>query len=178
MVLNKINIYQIIKSHFTTLQNDNTNKAEFDDYLTFLLLPIIIATGLLCFDIQLKESAVNIVITTLSILVGLLFNVIVLIFDIIKRDASQKLKNTILKQLLANISFTILLSIITILFTLATYFEIETIKEIATWIVYFLLTIFLFTVLMVLKRMYLLFRNEIDEIEKMNNTTDNQKQEQ
>jgi amino acid transporter len=166
MAFNKININQILRSHFATLQNDNSKKAEFDDYLTFLIVPIIIASGLLHFDIQLKDSAVNIVITTLSILVGLLFNVIVLIFDIIKRDASQKIKNTILKQLLANISFTILLSIVTILFTLATYFDIEYVKDIATWIVYFLLTIFLFTVLMVLKRMYLLFKNEIDEIER------------
>ena len=172
MAFNKININQILKSHFATLQNDNSNKAEFDDYLTFLIVPIIVATGLLYFDIHLKDSAVNIVITTLSILVGLLFNVIVLIFDIIKRDASQKLKNTVLKQLLANISFTILLSIVTILFTLATYFDIEYIKEIATWIVYFLLTVFIFTVLMVLKRMYLLFRNEIDEIERTNREND------
>lgn len=166
MAFNKINISQILKSHFATLQNDNTKKVEFDDYLTFLIVPVIIASGLLYFDVQLDASALNIVITTLSILVGLLFNVIVLIFDIIKRDATHKLKNMILKQLLANISFTILLSILTILFTLATYFSIEIIKEIATWIVYFLLTIFLFTVLMVLKRMYLLFNNEIDELER------------
>lgn len=171
MPFNKININQILKSHFATLRNDNSNKAEFDDYWTFLIVPMLVATGLIYFNIQLKDSAVNIVVTTLSILVGLLFNVIVLIFDIIKRDASQRLKNTVLKQLLANISFTILLSIVTILFTLATYFENDYIKEIATWIVYFFLTIFLFTVLMVLKRMYLLFRNEIDEIENANGGT-------
>lgn len=172
MIFKKININQILKSHFATLQNDNSKKTEFDDYFTFLLIPAIIASVLLCFRIALKESAINIVITTLSILVGLLFNVIVLIFDIIKRDASQRIKNTVLKQLLANISFTILLSIVTILFTLVTFFDIESVKHVATWIVYFLLTIFLFTVLMILKRMYILFKNEIEEIEKTKDDAD------
>jgi amino acid transporter len=166
MILHKVNINQILRNHFATLRNDNSQKAEFDDYLTFLIIPLATASGLVYFNICLTESAVNIAITTLSILVGLLFNVIVLIFDIIKRDASQRLKNTVLKQLLANISFTILLSIITIVFTLVTFITEPKIKVSATWIVYFLLTVFLFTVLMVLKRMYALFKNEIEEIEK------------
>lgn len=172
MAFNKINITQILKSHFATLQNDNSKKADFDDYLTFLIVPIIVASGLLHYDIQLNDTAVNIVITTLSIFVGLLFNVIVLIFDIIKRDASQSIKNTILKQLLANVAFTILLSIITILVTLITYFESAIIKVMATWVVCFSLTIFLLTVLMVLKRMYLLFKQEIDEIERRSGSID------
>ncbi len=166
MILKKINISQILKSHFATLQNDNSKKSEFDDYFTFFILPIIISSILLYFKIWLKESAINIIITTLSILVGLLFNVIVLIFDIINRDATQKVKNTVLKQLLSNISFTILLAIVSILFTLVTYIDTIFIKEIATWIVYFLLSAFFFTVLMILKRMYLLFKNEIEEIER------------
>lgn len=161
----KINIVSIILSHFETLKNDNSKKAEFDDYFTFIIIPIIVASVLISFEIYLKDSAINILITTLSIFVGLLFNVIVLIFDIIKRDASQKIKNTILKQLLSNISFTILLSIISILFTLITYIDVLIIMKIATWIVYFLLTIFLCTVLMILKRMYVLFINEMNEIE-------------
>lgn len=172
MVFKKVNIKEILKSHFSTLQNDNSKKSEFDDYFTFLILPLIISTVLLYFKISLRDSAVNIIITTLSILVGLLFNVIVLIFDIIKRDASQKIKNTVLKQLLANISFTILLSIVTILFTLTTYLDVEIIKNITTWIVYFLLTNFLLTVLMILKRMYKLFENEIVEIEKSQNESE------
>lgn len=165
----KINISQIIKNHFATLQNDNSNKAEFDDYLTFLIFPLIIASSLIYFNIALNDTAINVIITTLAILVGLLFNVIVLIFDIIKRDATHKLKNVVLKQLLANISFTILLSIVCILFTLATYIENDVTRKIATWVVFFLLSLFFITVLMILKRMYLLFKNEIDEIENSNN---------
>jgi hypothetical protein len=158
----KINVLKIIDSHLDTLKNDNSKKAEFDDYFTFLILPLIFASVLMWFDIYLNNDAVNIIITVLSIFVGLLINVIVLIFDMVKRDA--KLKNAILKQLLSNIAFTILLSTISILFTLGTYVESLYIREISNWLVYFCLSVFLLTILMILKRMYILFANEIEEI--------------
>lgn len=163
----KINVLKIIDSHFDTLKNDNSKKTELDDYFTFLILPAIVASVLVWFDIYLNKDAVNMIITALSIFVGLLINVIVLIFDMVKRDA--KLKNSILKQLLSNIAFTIVLSIISILFTLGTFVDSLYIKEISNWLVYFFLSVFLLTILMVLKRMYILFTNEINEIESSNN---------
>ncbi|HRG69312.1 MAG TPA: hypothetical protein PLS73_10715 [Saprospiraceae bacterium] len=168
-MLKKINILEIIKNHFGTLINDNSNKREFDDYLTFLILPIIFATGLVYYKIALSEQIINIVITALSIFVGLLFNVVVLLFDIVKRDSTQRLKNKVLKQILANITFTILLSLVTILFTVLTFIDESRVKLVAIWFVYFLLSNFLFTVLMILKRMYILFKNEIDCIENSEN---------
>lgn len=165
-MFDKINIWKIIGSHFETLRNDNSKKADFSDFLTFLILPAIISSLLLFFKICLTDAAIGIIITTLSILIGLLFNVIVLIFDIIKRDGSKKIKNSVLKQLLSNISFTVLLSIFSIILTLFTYINNPTIRIIAHWSVFFSLSVFLFTVLMILKRMYLLFMNELEEIEK------------
>jgi len=165
-MLKKINIIGIISNHLKTLYNENTGKLGLDDFVTFLLIPLIITVGLLFFDIRLTDSAITIIITTLSILVGLLFNVIVIIFDIIKRDNTKKLKNRILNELLTNISFSIILSILIILVTLITYFTNKWICIISTGLVYFLLSIYFMTVLMILKRMYTLFINELDEIEK------------
>ncbi|WP_306044144.1 hypothetical protein, partial [Allomuricauda sp. MMSF_3543] len=79
--LEKINIKQIIKNHLATLVNDNSKKPEFSDWLTFLIIPAVVAGVLVYLKIELSERAINIVITTLSILVGLLFNVIVILFD-------------------------------------------------------------------------------------------------
>jgi len=159
----KINISQIVKNHFATLQNANTKKADWDDYFTFLVIPILTSAILIYFKIYLKTDAINIIISSLSILVGLLFNVVVLIFDIIKRDKSNDIKNTVLRQILSNIAFTILLSIVSILLTLFTYTDNSTIKIIFNAIVYFLLTNFIMTVLMILKRMFHLFHSEIEE---------------
>ena len=130
-------------------------------------MPIFLTGILLYFKIHLNDSAITIIITTLSILVGLLFNVIVIIFDIIKRDGTQRLKNKILNELLTNISFSIILSIVIIVFTLATYFKNECVNLVATGFVYFFLCIYFLTVLMIIKRMYLLFMNELNEIEKI-----------
>lgn len=164
-MLSKINIFQIITNHLATLRNVNTKRMAFDDLLTFLLIPLIISIGLILLKVCLNDSAITIIITTLSILVGLLFNVIVIIFDIIKRDNTKRLKNKILHELLTNISFSIILSIVIILFTLMTYFTNECVKLLSTGFVYFFLCIYFFTVLMIIKRMYQMFINELDEIE-------------
>lgn len=165
-ILTKINIGKIITRHLKTLRNDNTGKVGRDDVFTFLILPILGASGLSYFHIELNDSATNIIITTLSILVGLLFNVIVIIFDIIKRDNSKKLKNKLLNELLTNISYSIVLSILIISITLLTFIDNSYLKLGATWFAYFLIGNYFLTVLMILKRMYIMFVNELDEIEK------------
>ncbi|MAM30373.1 MAG: hypothetical protein CMC13_15250 [Flavobacteriaceae bacterium] len=164
-IFNKINISKIVKNHLATLVNDNSKKADFGDWLTFLIIPVIFASLLVWFNILLTDRANNIVITTLSILVGLLFNVIVIIFDIIKRDNSQKLKNKLLTQLLTNISYTIFISLIIIGFTVLTFFNNVYIILVSNWLVFFFLLHFFLTVLMVLKRIYILFLNEMQELE-------------
>lgn len=174
-ILTKINIGKIISSHLKTLRNDNSDKLEWDDVLTFLIIPIVGASALSYFEIKLSNSATNIIITTLSILVGLLFNVIVIIFDILKRDSSKKIKNKLLNQLLTNISYSIIISLLIIVVTLLTYFNNYYVQIVASWLVYFLIGNYFLTVLMVLKRMYSLFINELDEIEKTANTNNDKK---
>jgi energy-coupling factor transporter transmembrane protein EcfT len=164
-LLRKVNITDIVVHHFKTLVNDSTKRPDFDDYLIFIIIPVIVAGGLTYFKLFISENSVSIIITSLSIIVGLLFNVIVIIFDIIKRDNSKKIKNKILEQLLSNISYTILISIALIIFTLFTYFDSCLIKKIANLLVYFTLTHYLMTVLMILKRMYTIFMNELKDLE-------------
>ena len=172
-MLTKINIGRIVINHLQTLRNDNTNKIGVDDILTFLILPIIGASALSYFHVKLNDSATNIIISTLSILVGLLFNVIVIIFDIIKRDNTKKVKNKLLNELLTNISYSIVLSILIITITLLTFIEDCNLQMGATWLVYFLIGNYFLTVLMILKRMYIMFANELNEIEKNGGAQDN-----
>ena len=166
-IFNKINLGEIVLGHIKTLINDNDKKMDFDDIFTFVVIPIIFAFLMTVFDINIAEEASTIIITALSIFVGLLFNVIVLLFDILKRDNSNKTKNEVLKQLLTNISFTICLSILIILLSLINLSKIDIIVVIVDGIIYGLLALFFFTLLMVLKRMYALFMNEMKELEKV-----------
>ena len=165
-VFEKINILKIIKNHLKTLVNDNDKKPDFSDWLVFLLIPLFSAGVLTYFDVKLSDKLTNLVITTLSILVGLLFNVVVILFDIIKRDNSKNLKNRLLEEILTNISYSIFISLIIIFFTVLSFFDNYIWLKIMLFITYFLLTHFSLTILMILKRVYTLFINEIDEIAK------------
>lgn len=164
-LLNKINLNKIVISHFNTLKNYNTKKFELDDLITFILLPILIATILLISKVELRDSSLNIVITILSVLVGLLFNVIVIVFDIIKRNNSNKIKNRILNELMTNISYSILISLSAIILTLCLNIPFKFVHLVLNWLVFFLIAHFFITILMILKRMYALFINEINEVE-------------
>lgn len=163
-IFEKIDVFDILTNHFSTLVNDNTKRPELTDWLTFLIIPVIIASALTYFKVELTERATNLVITTLSILVGLFFNVVVILFDIIKRDSSKNLKNRLLEQLLTNISYTIFTSLVIIFFTVLSFFDNNCWAMVMTFLVYFLLSHFAFTVLMILKRVYALFINEMDEL--------------
>lgn len=160
----KINVLKILTNHFSTLVNDNTKRPEIADWLTFLIIPFIGAVALSYFDVKLSDRATGLVITTLSILVGLLFNVVVILFDIIKRDNSKNLKNRLLEQLLTNICYTIFVSLLIIFLTVLSFFDNEYLKVLITFIIFFLLIHFAFTILMILKRIYTLFLNEMNEI--------------
>lgn len=163
-VIDKIDVREIFRNHFKTLVNDNSKKADFSDWFSFLIIPVVLSTILVIFNVLLSDRASNIVIATLSILVGLLFNVVVIIFDIIKRDNSKEIKNELLRQLLTNISYAILISLIIIAATIATYFNQKFTILLFNWLVYFLIFHFAMTVLMILKRIYNLFLNEINDL--------------
>jgi magnesium-transporting ATPase (P-type) len=167
-LIDKINVTEIVKNHLSTLVNDNTKKPGLGDFFTFLFIPIIVAAILFysnnIVDPNTASTLSNIIIVSLSIFIGLLFNVIVLIFDIVHKGNKQDIKNRVLKQLLSNIAFTVLLSIVSIILTLSTYIRYLYIKNVFIFLNYFTLTLFVITVLMILKRMHALFKNEIEEL--------------
>ena len=165
-ILNKINVRRIVENHCASIRNINTGKPDLDDYMTFVAIPVVVASILISFGIFLKNDVINIIITTLSIFVGLMFNIIVIIFDIVKRHPDHKVKNAVLKEILANVSFAILLSLTCIVFTIITYVPNCFASRLANWISYFLITLFVITLLMILKRMYNVFEDEMNELEK------------
>ena len=177
-ILVKINVLKIIQAHLLTLVDARTKKSGYDDWITFFIIPLLFAMGIFQFQLPLGYNAITIIITSLSIFVGLLFNMVILVFDILKRDATKEIKNSLLKQILANISFTIILSIFIIgLSLLALLKNYPTIKVITDFVIYFFLAFFFLTLTMILKRMYVLFENEMKEMEKKATAETNEKSE-
>tara|TARA_R110001592_G_scaffold121046_3_gene326065 strand:+ start:3851 stop:4387 length:537 start_codon:yes stop_codon:yes gene_type:complete len=166
----KVNVSKIIKNHLGTLVNANTKKASFGDYFVFLILPLIIASTLIYFNVLMGGDIVNIIITGLAIFVGLLFNVIVLLFTIIPKDIiKERLKVNILEEVIYNCSFTILLSILCIILCVFTKLTNPVVIYVVNFISYYFFTLFLFTLLMILKRLQSLLTNEFEELKNSSN---------
>ena len=196
-LLDRINIIQIFKAHKNTLYDYAKYKKEkkkvvpLSDLFLFFVLPLLTSCIItLVLKLYITTEYLNIIITSLSIFVGLLFSLLTLVFDLIKKEklitASensseiQKAKYLLLQELFINISFAIALSILTISSSLFTRFNPVVLKEfllklkiyyllkpiylISTNIIsLFLSILFLLTLLMILKRFFIIFKIEIGE---------------
>ena len=163
----KINVLGIVKEHFATLVNANTNRPGPEDWLLFLFIPLLIAFTLGVTKTILEKDLANTIITILSIFVGLLINVIVLLFDLVQRDEEKhQIKNVVLRETLTNISYTILVSLTSIVITLLTFLNNCYVKLGASILVFFLSSHIAITLLMVIKRNVCAFfkRNKRKEV--------------
>ncbi len=172
-MLSRINILSIIKDHFGTLNNLNspTKKISCQDTLLFLATPLITSLSLVYFNFTFKQQLGNLI-AAISIFGGFLFNLLAIIysqFDKIKLDADKednKLKIRFVKEIHTNISFCIVLSITIVLTLLLSTVDIPNFthnwffNKIIIGINYFLMTLFLLTLIMVLNRVYILLKKE------------------
>jgi hypothetical protein len=170
----KINVADIIEDHFATLRNYDTKRQNIGDLLLFYVVPFIVAVVLAILKIDLHKDLVNLLVTALSVFAALLFNLLLLVYDVIKKtgDATEpeKLKRHYLKEIYTNISYSIFVSILSIIFLLASLLNFGAIKsfcctsEVRTILVIaalFLLGNFLLTLFMILKRIHILLSKEM-----------------
>lgn len=177
-MFDKINIKNILQDHFSTLQNERTGNGDVLDYIVFFVLPLLISGVLVWIFNDLQQFA-SILITSLSIFTGLLFNLVLLTYDLIKRNEKQDLdikdksdlktkedhdiviKGKILRQIFTNISYSIVVAIFTIISLLLLYIWNNPVyKYIIGFVIYFLVLNFFLTLLMVLKRTHRLLSSE------------------
>jgi hypothetical protein len=175
----KINIYPIIKGHFDSFK-DRDGKYITGDLVGFFIIPLILALFLVWQGFQVIEKYINTAIIAETIFVPLLVNVLVVVYGLIDRIEKRKSerddskagdkallqtdnkKIELLRQLYANISYTILLSGLCLI-ALAIY----SVQCFPGWLVaanrvllYFLVINLLLTALMIMKRLHVLLENE------------------
>jgi hypothetical protein len=196
-VFDRIDISDIFSQHLTTFyhyekkQFYNKSEIPFSDKVLFLFIPVLISISLYLLGLLFDKDYVAIVLTCLSIFAGLLFGLLTMVFNLIQQnervvisnfDAAiekiTKAKIELTKQLFINIAFSIVLSIFSIVFVLATQLRpINLVSLIHNWqyycyikciylcltncIAFFLLIEFLLTILMIVRRFTVLFVNTI-----------------
>ena len=176
----KVNTAPIIKDHFQTLKRGKENKLSSSDCFLFFGIPFGAALVVVyCWGTPGK-GLVEVLTTALSIFAALLFNLLLLIYDLVKKHETKesqatniedkeftqrpKLKTQILQETYTNISFCTLIAIVTIGFLLLLYPENifkSVIASLLSFIMYYLVGVFLLSLLMILKRTHLLMKDEL-----------------
>lgn len=168
----KINFFKIIQDHFSTLKEHDTGQYSIADIVIFFLVPAIAAVALSYFNIFLSSDLATVLLTVMSILTGLMFNLIVLMYEVItkstkehgKEGKNDRLKLSFLREVYSNISFSIFVSIIMLCLLLIFFMVKENTFAMAimSGLIFGLLFIFVLTLLMILKRIHVLISKEFD----------------
>ncbi len=168
----KVNVTDIVLGHIGTLHSADTGKVSVADWSLFFGIPVLLAAGLCYIQRFIDKDEANMLIQAYAILVGLLFNLLVLILTAISKEHGKNadvqqdivvtVKLRLLRETFANISYCVLLGILVALVVVATLLKNVQIHHVACFIAYAGSANFVLTLLMILKRVYTLFKEELE----------------
>lgn len=172
--MQKINFATIITSHVKTLRGDN-EKYQWSDFATFYAIPIGVGVIAILMCWQVPEKALELSISVFSIFAALLLSVQVALYSVSLRDIAkpddpkkskdyekrQKDRKLMIKELNDNVSYLILLSVVTVTITLTLFFS-EAPRYFGSAIAIAFYLHFLLTILMVIKRASIVFSREYE----------------
>lgn len=168
-MLDKVNVTRIVVDHIRTLRDNRTGRLSIPDLLLFFLVPGVISGVLLYSYGSLERNLINIVATSLSIFAALLFNLLLIVYDVMAKvegsnSNDDKLRRQVLREVFSNISFAILVAIwaIVSILVLVLVNGVNEAEYVWSFLISYLVTLFLLTLLMLLKRVHVLLRRETD----------------
>ena len=158
----KINISQIFMDHMDTLRNEGTDEISKIDLSIFIGVPLLFALAYYVLGWSLSKDATNLIITGMSIFAGLMINVLVLIYTVALNTKTETetaeeayVEKRFLRQIFANISFSISTSVLIVVILGASFFLGLRTQNVLSTAAIFLLGNFLLTLLMTLKRLHI-----------------------
>jgi hypothetical protein len=175
-MLAKLDIRDIIANHFQTLKDYGSTRYNRVDVVLFYGVPAVASVILIILGFTISDEIANILITSLSIFAALLLNLLLMIFDTLRkmRDSGSPelggVRKELLQQTYANISYSILISLVSVFVLMGfavwnisvTGWWVILLQKVASLLVYFLTINFLLTLFMVLKRINRLLSKELD----------------
>lgn len=128
----KIDIRSIVREHFDSLRDFSTGRPSLGDYFIFFGIPLLVALFSAATKYDLSDEARSALVNASAIFLGLLLNLLVLMFDQQNKNSDRikiataepkddalakklELFRTVIDQTISNISFTTLLSIFALL---------------------------------------------------------------
>lgn len=171
--MNKINITPILSAHIGTLRDHRFgNRLSTSDLAIFFLVPMLLGTSLLVFHFGFRSDAVNGFLNAFAILTGLLLNLLVLVFTLASAAAPMNMdvrkRKILLTEIFSNVCFCLIVAIAVVCVAVVALSYMRSSPgavtgKVATFLLSFLTSNFILTILMVIKRMYVLLTKEIDK---------------
>lgn len=165
-MIEKINILRIVSDHCASLVDATTEQRKDSDFVLFFGVPVIVGTGLIFGGILPNKDLIGILVASLSIFAALLFNLLLLIYDIVRKGnaAQPKQRGKFLQEIYSSIAYSILIAIATIA-ALLLYFVVTShlvTSYVVAFFVYSLGLNFILTILMILRRVHDLLSTEFE----------------
>lgn len=172
----KINVSDILKGHFKTLKNADTNKTSIQDIITFIITPIIISIMFVWLNHPFSNELISLLVNFGSIFTALLLSVLVLVYEqenkLDERNKSNPLpsydaKKVLLSELYYNICYSMIISLLLVLICLIEtiirnkcflFFaaKIDVCLYAISPVIMFLAIHLILTIVMIIKRMHVL----------------------
>ncbi|WP_043619254.1 hypothetical protein [Ensifer sp. ZNC0028] len=155
----KIDVRVILSDHFNTFRDEASGNYSYFDFVIMLGLPLVLSIAAAAMQLHIRDEYVSTLISAFAIFAGLLFNVLVLIYSV-SGDGKEKdeIRDRLVAQSFSNISFSVMSSLIAVMFLSLLLFVNGIYQSVVEACVYFICLNFLLTMLMVLKRIHVLLR--------------------
>lgn len=179
----KINVGGIVSSHLDSLRDDSKGPGagrSRSDLVLFFLLPALVGAGLSVLNVFAKFGyrieAINGILNVAAILVGLLLNLLVLVFTLATAGppagVDPLVRRIFMREIFAGLCFCILLAIALIITSLVDLSYLPksaqaTTGPYSTGIITAITLSFFLHILMVLKRMFAVFTKETKNLPEM-----------
>ncbi|MFF4336240.1 hypothetical protein [[Kitasatospora] papulosa] len=167
-----LNLKPVFVDHFQTLRtgDEGQESVSKSDVLTLYALPALLpATVALT---QWRIGGIGDLLTALSLMSGLLFNLLVLSFDVALRAAAQvrssqvesmdtSVKIRLIRQLQANATYGLVIALTaTVVLAVGASLDLKVFNPWVTGVLTYLLAHFILVLMVILKRIRSIFRNE------------------
>lgn len=169
-IFEKIDVSEIISGNVSNFKKSGKRSYILKDVFLFLFSPFIISLILVIYDARITPNFSNLLVAIYSIFAGLLFSLLIFIFDVINRvktldisvsEASLRLET--FKSVYFSVSFCILICLTNIFLLLAiSLFKIQYIFAFLSFFAFYLFLFFILNLLMIIRSIHKLIYREIE----------------
>lgn len=170
-MMDKIDVRPVIARHVETLSDAGTGRIKWTDIFLFFVLPLLGGIVLVTIRFGFRIDAVNGFLNAFAIFTGLLLNVLVLVFTLAAASSplnvDLRLRKEVLRQVFVNICFAIINAVAVVCTAMVALAYMRgipgaTTGRIATLLLTAITMNFVFTLVMIIRRMYFLLDKELE----------------